>query len=177
MTRNSTALRCFQLGTRQRGFTLLEVLIVITIVGIIVGVTTLSFGALDQRRLASDASRLHLAFNQAADTALMKQQTLGWFYREEENDYWFSLLNENGAWMPSNEPLFSPYPINAPTTISVEPTDQRAETNTHEGEPSLLFLASGEYTPFEIKVLDNKHSPIKLKGDGFGEITTLLGTP
>ncbi|KKL71703.1 hypothetical protein LCGC14_2092240 [marine sediment metagenome] len=155
----------------------MEVLIVITIVGIIVGVTTLSFGALDQRRLASEASRLHLAFNQAADTALMKQQTLGWFYREEENDYWFNLLNEKGEWTPSNEPLFSPYRINTPTTLSVEPTDQQAETNAHKGGPSLLFLASGEYTPFEIKVLDSKHSPIKLKGDGFGEITTLLDTP
>jgi general secretion pathway protein H len=177
VTRNNVALRCLQPASSQRGFTLLEVLIVITIVGIIVGVTTLSFGALDQRRLASEASRLHLAFNHAADTALMKQQTLGWFYREEQNDYWFSLLNEAGEWTSSNEPLFSPYPINAPTTLSIEPTGQRTDTNTDDDKPSLLFLASGEYTPFELKILDSKHSPITLNGDGFGEITTLLDTP
>lgn len=177
----------------QQGFTLLEVLVVITIVGILVGVTVLSFGATDQRRLSAEASRLKLAFEQAADAALMKQITLGWFYREEENQYRFEQLNDAGQWIKPGDTVFQSYAIDGPIELSIHqsiensseaPVQQRIQTKEflrefeEDEKPQLLFFSSGEYTPFEILISDTKrsrvHIHVHIKGDGFGKIHSAM---
>ena len=168
-------------NTYQRGFTLLEVLVVITIIGILVGVTVISFGAADQRRLSAEASRLRLAFDQAADAAMMKQITLGWFYREEENQYHFEQLSDNHQWIKSDDTIFQDYAINDPIELSIEePIQFRTQTKNllrkseEKEKPLLLFFSSGEYTPFEILLSDNKRSPIQIKGDGFDQVHSAM---
>ena len=161
----------------QQGFTLLEILVVITIIGVLMGVAVLSFGAVDQRRLSSEASRIKLAFNQAIDAAMMKQITLGWFYRPKEKQYRFQQLGENGQWVQPNDTVFKNYSINGPIELTMEqPILLRKQTKVllrkleEEEKPQLLFLASGEYTPFEMLLSDAKRSPIQIQGDGFSHI-------
>ena len=168
---------------RQRGFTLLEVLLVITIIGIMVGVVTLSFGAIDQRRLAAEADRLKLALEQAADMALMQQQTTGWFYDAEQNSYSFKTSN-NQQWQELDHRLFQAHSIKPPFTLVIEEPSTNKSTNTgastelqnlspdedKQPVPNLVFLSSGEYTPFELYILDEERLPIGLQGDGFGNI-------
>jgi len=168
----------------QGGFTLLEVLVVITIIAILVGVTVISFGAADQRRLGAEASRLKLAFNQAADAAMMKQITLGWFYQEEQKEYRFEQLNETGQWTKPGDTIFQNYTINAPIELAVEePIQLRKETKVllreleEKEKPFLLFFSSGEYTPFDILLSDSKRNPVQIKGDGFGQIHSAFIKP
>jgi len=186
--------------TSQQGFTLLELLMVITIVGIMVSVTVFSFGALDQRRLNSEASQLQLALNQASDAALMKQINLGWFFHEEENTYYFLQLNNEGEWIEpeknlAEKTIFKPYTLNSNIKISVEvpskPFGINNDQNSKESKfgienrnsaelvspqqaPYLLFLSSGEYTPFDIRFTDDVRRPIQLQGNGFGKIISGL---
>ncbi len=171
-------------NTDQGGFTLLEVLVVITIIGILVGVTVISFGAADQRRLTAEASRLKLAFNQAADAAMMKQITLGWFYQEEQKQYRFEQLNEAGLWLKPEGTVFQNYAIDGPIELTIEePIQLRKETKVllreleKKEKPLLLFFSSGEYTPFDILLSDTKRNPVQIKGDGFGQIYSALTKP
>jgi len=173
---------------------------VITIVGIMVSVTVFSFGALDQRRLNSEASQLQLALNQASDAALMKQINLGWFFHEEENTYYFLQLNNEGEWIEpeknlAEKTIFKPYTLNSNIKISVEvpskPFGINNDQNSKESKfgienrnsaelvspqqaPYLLFLSSGEYTPFDIRFTDDVRRPIQLQGNGFGKIISGL---
>ena len=60
--------------------------------------------------------------------------------------------------------------------------DNKQETNFGIGDesdskfippgksPYLLFLSSGEYTPFDIRITDDVRNPIQLQGNGFGNI-------
>lgn len=205
MKKITTKKRTTEQLASQQGFTLLEMLVVITIAGIMVSVTVLSFGALDQRRMNSEVSQLQLALNQASDAALMKQINLGWFFQEEENTYYFLQLNNEGEWIePENnlakKTIFKPHTLNSAIKISVEvpskpfelssfendSNDNEQETNFGIGDESdtkfippeeslyLLFLSSGEYTPFDIRFTDDVRRPIQLQGNGFGKIISGL---
>lgn len=183
---------------------------VITIVSIMVSVTVLSFGALDQRRLNSEVSQLQLALNQASDIALMKQVNLGWFFQEEDNTYYFLQLSDKGKWIePENSQvqknIFQPHTLNSVINLSIEVppkpfelssfehstfkhnnNDNEQEINFGIGDksdtkfnppeesPYLLFLSSGEYTPFDIRITDDVRNPTQLQGNGFGKITSGL---
>lgn len=205
MKKITTKKRSTEQLTLQQGFTLLEVLMVITIVSIMVSVTVLSFGALDQRRLNSEVSQLQLALNQASDAALMKQINLGWFFQEEDNTYYFLQLSDKGKWIePENSQvqknIFKSHTLNSAIHLSIEvppkpfelssfehdSNDNEQETNFGIGDesdskfippeesPYLLFLSSGEYTPFDIRITDDVRNPIQLQGNGFGNIISSL---
>ena len=206
MKKITTKKRSVEQLTLQQGFTLLEVLMVITIVSIMVSVTVLSFGALDQRRLNSEVSKLQLALNQASDSALMKQINLGWFFQEEDNTYYFLQLSDKGTWIEPESSqiqknIFRSHTLNSAIYLSIEvppkpfelssfehspfkydSNDNEQETNFGIGDdsdskfippeesPFLLFLSSGEYTPFDIRITDDVRNPIQLQGNGFGKI-------
>jgi prepilin-type N-terminal cleavage/methylation domain-containing protein len=168
----------------RHGFTLLEVLVVITIVGILAGLTLLSFGALDQRRLTAETDRLRLALNHAVDASLLRQETIGWFYDSAQNSYEFKILPPGArkitgeSWYKMSDSIFAAHNIYDSATLYIDTTlttsqgTRRIERGATNAQlPALVFLASGEYTPFQIHVSDNTYSSITLQGDGFGAVS------
>ena len=173
----------------NRGFTLLELLVVIAIIGIITGVSVLAFGAIAQRRLAAEAGRLQLAFNQAEDAALFQHQIIGWFYNGESNAYsfqqWLQIDDQEPAWTDLPRGIFSSHTLNPKLRLTVD-TDEEAPASLTGGEkqdsataeePALLFLNSGEYTPFELRLEDDSGRTVRLTGDGFNSIRIKEGEP
>lgn len=63
---------------RSRGYTLIELLITIAIIGIAVGVVTLSVRGTESRKLAEEADRLAALFRMAASEARTSGRTLLW---------------------------------------------------------------------------------------------------
>lgn len=155
----------------QRGFTLLEMMLVITIIGILIGVSVMSFGAVEQRRYRDEAGRIKLALNQAMDVSLMRQKTLAWFYDEETHRYEFRFWSPEGTWEPLSEPeILKPYRLADHYSLKI--TNSEDLLGEEKEKPLLVFLASGEYTPFRLVFEDNKHLPVQLAGDGIGMIST-----
>ncbi len=155
-----------------QGFTLLEVLLVMTIVGLLAGLAVLSIGALDQRRLQAEADRLRIALNQAADASLLKQQTIGWRYDEQLNSYHFLLLSLDGDWLQAEDKLFKPHLLSANARIVLEKPGISEKHNLAQERPQIVFLSSGEYTPFVIQITKNtSETAIQLEGDGFNSIS------
>jgi len=64
---------------RQDGFTLLEVLVVVTLVAIIGSAVALSIGSRGDRELERHAERLAAAFNHAAEAAVISGRAYGFF--------------------------------------------------------------------------------------------------
>jgi general secretion pathway protein H len=63
---------------RSRGFTLLELLVVIVLAGILLSIVTVSVTPDDRQRLAREAQRVGQLFALAADEARIRQQPIYW---------------------------------------------------------------------------------------------------
>lgn len=158
----------------QKGFTLLEVLLVIFIIGILSGLVVFSVGAVTGRKLNSEADRLMLSLNQAMDFSLMKQQTLGWFYDPVTNDYQFlSFDYSDHNWKLLEQQQFAHHLL--ATNISIEisdPTDesmQKVDADSDVEIPDIVFFSSGEFSPFTVTLKTDSRA-LKIKGDGFNSI-------
>ena len=110
------------MGSRARGFTLLELLVAIVIAGVLIGVATLSIGAFD-RGLRFEADRLAQLLSLAREEALVRGAPI----RLEADDerYRFAIFRDR-RWQPIiddrdlRERLWE-----RPTRVSIERPDNR----------------------------------------------------
>lgn len=149
--RQPAAGRLFALNTRHsmNGFTLLELMVVIVIVGIILSFVTLSTGG-DQRaeQLEREAQRIVALLQLASEEAVMRSEQLA--LRVGESDYEFMIL-ENGQWaaLADDRPL-RPRELPAGIELRLELQDNPPPGLSAEDseQPQVFLLSSGEMTPF-----------------------------
>ncbi len=173
---------------RQLGFTLIEILIVVTIIGILAGMATLALGGNDRRELQQQAQRLQQLFSMAADEAAFNHQNLGFelddhqyrFLRfDEDNDEWILLTDK--PWQEHNLPGFAQLRLQldaeAGDLLSADANNNQASSFNKKQQPALLILASGEITPFTLEFsLQNQTETLALiHSDGFNLPQLTLG--
>lgn len=136
---------------RQSAFTMIEVLVVMLIIGIIVNFIALKLDVnnpLDE--LKTEARRFVSLAELASEEALLRSGTIG--ITVEDNSYHFSLRVADG-WEPLQENIFRER--NLPETLrfklAEEPRSGTLLRQENEA-PDILFLASGEMTPFELEI-------------------------
>ncbi|WP_088509662.1 type II secretion system minor pseudopilin GspH [Burkholderia ubonensis] len=88
----------------QRGFTLLEMLVVLVIVGLLVAVVTLAPSRNRRTELAEDAQRLASLLESAGDEAQVRSMAIAW--QPVGGGYRFVQRTESGAWSPMTDDLF-----------------------------------------------------------------------
>lgn len=148
----------------QRGFTLLEILVVMFIIGIIVGFAVLSSdGRAGEDRLQREAERLQALLDYAAQDAILYGFEIGLDLTRD--GYRFLRLGDEG-WQPitqSDNPL-RPRELDEVMQLEMVPQDNARNTriprqNTEAKDkkddglrPEMLFLSSGEITPFELEL-------------------------
>lgn len=159
---------------------------VITIVGIISSVVVLSFGALNQRKMTAERDHLILSFRQAADQSTMRQQTLGWFFDDIDQQYWFAQLSKQKSdsqrneqrskqhWQSLKQDIFSRRTL-SPYQLTVVDAGGKSYPKGHSNQPLLVFLPSGEYTAFHIKLAQGDERELGISGDGFNDAKPLSG--
>lgn len=157
----------------ERGFTLLEVLVVVFIIGLLAGLAVLS---VDDRaaddRLQQEAQRLDALLETAAEEAVLFGVELG--LEITRDGYRFLRLDADG-WTPitaQDSPL-RPRALDENTTLRLIRADGE-EIGDEDGDaprPDVLFLSSGEITPFELAMTGNgAHSRYRYEGQLTGEL-------
>jgi len=156
------------------GFTLLEVLVVLVIIGIITAMAVVSTSVLGgDRQMDEEARRLQAVLAQAREESMLDGRDVG--MRVDRQGYDF--LRYNGrvaAWEPVvGDRLLReralPEGLNAALRLEareIELKPRTAPTEDEPAEPQILVLASGDVVPFELV----------LRRDGTDEIRRIAGS-
>lgn len=163
----------------MRGFTLLEILLVITVMGLAAGVVVFNYLGVNQSdQLKKEAQRLQVIMDIASDYAVLNQQQLGVRFEPLDREYYFVVLNDKDEWEKiTNENLYTEHTLDEAFTFtlnledlpwdtedqlfdrdvfdeSFSLDDADIEIGNEEDKrlppPQVLIMSSGEITPFTL---------------------------
>ncbi len=166
------------------GFSLIELLVVVSVIGIIVSIALLSLSVVgDDRQLRIEARRIGSLLEVAQDEAVMQGRDFGLelmfnSYRFVEYDpfqlRWVELLTDDIF-------RFRQLPDDIEFDLLLENKLVLLETDAQEIEdpdaafaPHILIFSSGDSTPFELRIVKrSKQEVVILRGDLTGAIEVL----
>ena len=162
---------------RQRGiqgFTLIELMIVILIIGILLAVTLLSpLSATTQRRMQDEAIRLERTLENARDRALLDSVELG--FSADQNSYKWWWYDENSdQWQDFEQGSFKLWNVHDSLRMVLQPVDEQLQFHYEAGQgPQILVSSDGEMTPFRLFVVsrENPKHKMVLESDGLSPVS------
>jgi general secretion pathway protein H len=144
----------------QRGFTLLEILVVVAIIGLLVGAATLSMGGLgNDREIAQESRRLRSMIGLLNEEALMQTRDYGVMFTE--TGYRFLVFDyQQSKWVePFTDELLERHTLERELSLRLfldgreVPLERSFESQGIDNpEPQIMLLSSGEVTPFTIEL-------------------------
>jgi general secretion pathway protein H len=138
---------------RTAGFTLLEMMVVMVLIGIIFSFATLSMRGDDVAVLMKqEAQRMETLVNLASDEAVIRGEELAVRFRDD--GYEFLLLGDAG-WQTAQDGLLKDYSMPADIELRLDvsgdlPVFSGKEKDEEESSPQVFILSSGEITPFSV---------------------------
>jgi general secretion pathway protein H len=141
----------------QRGFTLVEILVVVLIIGIMLMFATLSMGdRAAVERLENESKRLEQLFRLALEDAEIKGFEIG--FRLTDERYEFLAISEHQRWEPIADGPLRARNLTPPIAYALRIEDRpvppaRVSLEKKQAtEPQLLLMSSGEATPFSLEL-------------------------
>nr|WP_298727509.1 type II secretion system minor pseudopilin GspH [uncultured Steroidobacter sp.] len=146
------------------GFTLLELLVVLVVIGVMVSVAVLSFGVLGRDRQSEDESRrFWTVLRQAREEGEMQVEDLGVFVSTGAYEY-LRYDSRKNEWQPiDGDELFAPrqLPEGLRFRLRLESREvvlkpnlpQRGDKDENQrNPPHIMVLSSGDVSPFELEI-------------------------
>lgn len=149
-------------GTRWRlaptpphltGFSLLELLAVLLIIGIVATMAVLSVGTADSERLLhEEARRLAALVDLSCEEAVLRGDTFALSFGPGGTGYGF-LVRTGERWLPRTDNAWRPRTLPEGFSAEVRVEGRRVLLDeAAAGRPHLVCLASGELVPFEVRL-------------------------
>ena len=148
----------------QRGFTLIEILVVLVIVGIMVGLATVRFFPDDRATLAEEARRLAICLEQTHDQAVATGEPIGFSVEPERYRFWS--LDAQNEWVPRDgDDVLKPRALAEGVRVRGLSVNRQPVV----ADERLLFLPAGSTSPFVMDLVLNV-AEVRLRGDRFGRV-------
>ena len=155
---------CISLDRRHGGFTLLELLVVLVVIGVMVSMAVLSFGVLGRDRQAEDESRrFWTVLKQAREESELQVEDLGIFVSTGAYEY-LRFDPRKNEWQPiEGDELFAQreLPEGLRFRLRLESREvvlkpalpQRGDKDENQkNPPHVMVLSSGDVSPFELEI-------------------------
>ncbi|MCC6301954.1 MAG: type II secretion system minor pseudopilin GspH [Gammaproteobacteria bacterium] len=173
MTRGLSALVCTRRAPgRAAGFTLLEILVVVLIIGIVLTLATLALRDDVDKRLETEARRLAALLTLASQETVLQGEEMAVAFAPQ--GYRFQVREED-KWVDSDDPILRKrqLPEDLSLFIEVEGDAPAAGGKDKDAEePRVYLLSSGEMTPFTLTLKDrNSTKTYQLRADFGGEFS------
>jgi general secretion pathway protein H len=158
--------------TDVRGFTLIEMLVVVVIIGILASAVVIGFvGADKEQNLRTEAERLAVLIEMARSQAIQRNEE--WGIAVAQDSYQFMVLDEpNHRWVEQKDSTFRKRSIeNMTLTVQVDAVTLPGD-KSKDGVPNIILFSSGEQTPFDIDIIPRwKSDPWRVSSDGVSRTT------
>lgn len=157
-------------GIAARGFSLVEMLVVVLIIGLMTGVAVLSLSLVESHPLRDNAERLAALVREAGENASMQGQNLALgFWR---HGWRFYVLREGGAWQPlTDDTLLRARTLPRGLSLALELQGESVVLEDHDKtKPQVFLLSSGEMQPFVVEISSPGHVSMRVRGNAIGEV-------
>ncbi|MBU6953209.1 MULTISPECIES: type II secretion system minor pseudopilin GspH [unclassified Hahella] len=165
----------------HKGFTLIEILVVLVIISVMVGMVTLVVsGNRERRELENEARKLLAIMQMTSDEAIFQNVDIG--LRLDDHGYAFMGFDDTAlAWIELPQEFLKERELPEWVVLDFDKKNKEIELkNKDEGKkdkkddkdkkflPQILFLSSGENTPvnIELKLKSNEDIKFIIKSDG-----------
>jgi len=164
-----------RLRAAAQGFTLLELLVVIIIVGVMVSAVSLTVGGGETRKLSDEAQRITALIDIASQEAILNGREMA--MQLATDGYQFLIFDEESQeWQPIEGDTLRPrqMPEGIELSILVEGQEQKEDQQKSifgEPQPSRIWiLSSGEMSPFSLTLRMLDGPSYELTGDMLGKL-------
>jgi general secretion pathway protein H len=152
----------------NRGFTLIEVAVVMLIVVIVLGIVSVNLEPDRDSILRDEASRLALLLKTAQQESILQSKII--VVAIEREGYYFLMMDDKGEFKPvSDDDVLYPRPLPKDIVISSVDIDGVPDN----AKPRLILVPTGELAAFTI-ILSRGTTRWLVKGELTGEITAQL---
>ncbi|MGI9278877.1 MAG: type II secretion system minor pseudopilin GspH [Endozoicomonas sp.] len=158
---------------KLKGFTLVELLVVILIIGVLLGAVTLSSGVISGSPVSDQSARLQALFAQIRDRALIENREYG-FSLGREGQYQWWVLEGSRQWRVLDESPFQPYLLTDSMAMELQPGKKGwllPDQNEDEVYPEIVVFSDRQITPFRLQLKHRQGKVVTLGTDGFSDVT------
>ncbi|WP_414918241.1 type II secretion system minor pseudopilin GspH [Pseudomonas sp. IT-P4] len=151
------------MGYRSRGFTLLELMIVIVVVGVLLGMVSFVGGGSPAREVRQVAEAMVQVIHQLRERAVFEGQEYGLRLGTDGHRV---MRRGDGGWEPVEGLTTWPLSIR----VRLQQDGYGVGLDADEGPPQLLLLSNDETSAFTLTFESGDRTWLSLSGDGTGEV-------
>jgi general secretion pathway protein H len=152
----------------QGGFTLIEIIVVILIIGIIVSFASLSVGRHANTVAEQEAKRIQSLLNLAAEESILKGQLYA--LKLNQAQYSFQVLEDDWTEIASTK-IYRERKIPEGLKLELQVDGEPVNLADKENQARIIILPSGEMVPaFHLSLKTEEGETYTLVGDEYGQI-------